>query len=420
MSYSYIIKRTAISIITAVVSLLYCGVAYGQGEVLLKAPAIKAEITQESFSSAQSHTIDTANYTSVLPKNENIFKQFINQLLGGHKDRTFEKPIDFSFAVLPSYAREASFGIGGMVSGLYRVDRTDSITPPSDVQFFANVSLTGQYSFIFKGNHLFRYNKSRFTYDLAFQNKPLDFWGISYDACNTNPKSRYTRRHIKLESDYVYNITSKFYVGAALNMRYTFISSIDNPSYLEGQKESYFFTGIGASLCYDTRDFIPNPKRGIHLLIKEVVYPKFLCTTGQNIFSTTLIFNYYQKMWKGSVLAFDLYGQYNGEDVAWPLRPEVGAGGMRMRGYYGGRYIDNNMMSAQMEVRQHVYKRFGVAAWVGCGTVFPSFKELKGEDLLINYGIGLRFEFKHNVNLRVDWGFGRGTNGIVFGMAEAF
>lgn len=77
-------------------------------------------------------------------------------------------------------------------------------------------------------------------------------------------------------------------------------------------------------------------------------------------------------------------------------------------------------MSGQIELRQRVYKRLGAVAWVGCGTVFPSFKELKGDDLLINYGIGLRFEFKHNVNVRVDYGFGKGTSGIVFGMSEAF
>lgn len=381
-------------------------------------------VAQEGALYSQPTTSDSGITTGdTIPAEDvdkNIFEQFIGQLIGGNKDRTFERAIDFSFAIAPSYSREASFGLGGMVTGLYRIDRTDSLMPPSDIQLFGNISLTGQYSLILKGNNLFKTNRSRLTYDLAFQNKPLEFWGISYDACDVNPKTHYTRQHIKLESDYVYKITPQIHIGAALNMRYTYLPTIDDIAYLQGQEPSYFLTGVGASIMYDSRDFIPNPKRGLFIMLKEVVYPKWLGNWGGNVFSTTFIADYYQPLWRGSTLAIDLYGQYNGEDVPWPLRPEVGAGGMRMRGYYGGRYIDNNMMSAQIELRQNIYKRWGVVAWVGCGTVFPSFKELKSTDLLINYGVGLRFEFKHNVNMRVDYGFGRNTGGIVFAISEAF
>lgn len=52
---------------------------------------------------------------------------WLNRLLYGHIDRTYEKKMDFSFVAAPSYTREASFGIGGAASGLYRLDRTDSI-----------------------------------------------------------------------------------------------------------------------------------------------------------------------------------------------------------------------------------------------------------------------------------------------------
>lgn len=39
---------------------------------------------------------------------------------------------------------------------------------------------------------------------------------------------------------------------------------------------------------------------------------------------------------------------------------------------------------------------------------------------LPNFGIGLRFEFKHNVNARIDYGFGRHTSGLLFAIGEAF
>ena len=171
---------------------------------------------------------------------------------------------------------------------------------------------------------------------------------------------------------------------------------------------------------YDTRDFIQNPKKGIFFRVQEIYYPQFLSTYNKPIFSTTVIFDAYQRLWKGSVLAYDLYGQFKSKDTPWVLREELGAGASRMRGYYGGRYIDCNFAATQLELRQHIYGRIGCSAWVGCGTVFPSFDKFSWSNILPNYGLGFRFEFKHNVNLRVDYGFGKNTSGIVFQIAEAF
>ena len=106
--------------------------------------------------------------------------------------------------------------------------------------------------------------------------------------------------------------------------------------------------------------------------------------------------------------------------MPWTLREELGSDMGRMRGYYAGRYIDNNQISAQLELRQHIYGRVGCVAWMGGGTVFHSFENLKIKNVLPNYGLGLRVEFKHNVNIRVDYGFGKDTGGFVFQFAEAF
>ena len=347
-------------------------------------------------------------------------RRYWNSLVHGNIDRTFERKMDMSFIVAPYYMREGSFGIGGAATGLYRIDRTDSVMQPSDISLSGSATVNGFYSITVKGNNHFRGNRSRLSYLLQFQNKNLDFWGVSYDACATNPVAGYRRQMINLESDYVYKVTKDFHVGAALNVNYTRAARMTRPGYLEGQQTAYFFTGIGLSVQYDTRDFILNPKRGIYFLAREVVYPEWLSNHDRTIFGTTVILDVYQPAWKGSVLAFDLYGQFNGSNVPWTLREELGSGMSRMRGYYAGRYIDNNQMTAQLELRQHVYGRVGCVAWVGGGTVFPSFGSLRWKDVLPNYGLGLRLEFKHNVNVRIDYGFGKDTGGFVFQFAEAF
>ena len=77
-------------------------------------------------------------------------------------------------------------------------------------------------------------------------------------------------------------------------------------------------------------------------------------------------------------------------------------------------------MAAQVELRQSITRRLGVVVWYGGGTVFSGFDQLRWGDLLPTYGVGIRFEFKHNINLRVDYGFGRQSGGVVFSMGEAF
>ena len=120
------------------------------------------------------------------------------------------------------------------------------------------------------------------------------------------------------------------------------------------------------------------------------------------------------------LLAGDIYAQFNSRNAPWILREELGGVIGRMRGYYAGRYIDSNQMTTQIELRQHIASRFGCVAWVGAGTVFPSLSEFQWKNILPTYGIGLRVEFKHNVNLRVDFGLGKETAGFSFGFSEAF
>ena len=92
----------------------------------------------------------------------------------------------------------------------------------------------------------------------------------------------------------------------------------------------------------------------------------------------------------------------------------------RMRGYYEGRYRDKNLMEAQIELRQHVWKRNGIVLWAGLAEVYPDFGELRWNRILPNAGIGYRWEFKKRVNVRLDYGFTRNGGGFLFNINEAF
>ena len=91
-----------------------------------------------------------------------------------------------------------------------------------------------------------------------------------------------------------------------------------------------------------------------------------------------------------------------------------------MRGYYFGRYTDRKMATAQVELRQHIYGPFGCVIWGGAGSVFDSHKNIDLSKTLPNYGLGLRIALSKTSKFRIDYGFGRHSNGVVIGMNEAF
>jgi len=192
-----------------------------------------------------------------------------------------------------------------------------------------------------------------------------------------------------------------------------------DPAYLAGQKQRYTATGVGAILEYDSRDFIPSPFRGVYVSFQETLFPKGLGNCGKTLWRTTFTADAYGQVWKGGVLAADLYAVFNSDGTPWPMLARMG-GGQRMRGYYQGRYTDNDMITVQVELRQRIWRRIGCAVWGGAGNVFPSLSRFDWSQTLPNYGAGLRWELKKRVNVRLDYGFGKKTSGFLLNINEAF
>ncbi len=336
-------------------------------------------------------------------------------------DRTFEKKIDVTFVGGPSYSKNTSLGAAVMAAGLYRLDRTDSITSPSDVSVFANVSITGVYAVGISGNNIFRRNSGKLDYKLMFSSKPLDAWGVGYLDGRYNPTGEYTEKQYSVRTRYLHRVLPYTYVGALVNFEHTRAKNLDalSEKYLYGERERYTSTGLGAIVEYDSRDFIPNPFSGIYASVQCTWFPEALGSCGRQLMRWNITADYYRKVWRGGILACDLFGEFNSEGTPWPMLAHMG-GMQRMRGYYQGQYTDRNMITLQMELRQNIWRRIGATIWCGAGNVFRDISSFEWSHTLPNYGIGLRWELKKRVNVRVDYGFGKGTSGLVLALNEAF
>lgn len=350
-------------------------------------------------------------------------KSWVNRILDYFNDSNKNKKhkrFDFSVIGGPHYASDTKFGLGLVAAGLYRTDPNDSILPPSNVSLYGDVSSVGFYMLGVRGNHIAPKGRYRIDYHLYFYSFPADFWGIGYEmGDNDANKSNMKRWQAQAEVSFLFRVADNFYIGPMASYDYVIGKHIERPELLQGMDQHTWNVGAGVSLVYDNRDNLTNPHRGIYLNINQMFRPRFM--GNDYAFSTTAFrFDAYQRLGKGTVLAEDIGANLNFGNPSWGMMAELG-GTHSMRGYYEGRYRDKHSLEATVELRQHVWKRNGIVVWVGAGTIFPKFSELRSKQILPNAGVGYRWEFKKNVNVRLDYGFGKsGQSGFLFNINEAF
>lgn len=350
-------------------------------------------------------------------------KSWVNRILDYFNDSNKNKKhkrFDFSVIGGPHYASDTKFGLGLVAAGLYRTDPNDSILPPSNVSLYGDVSSVGFYMLGVRGNHIAPKGRYRIDYHLYFYSFPADFWGIGYEmGDNDANKSDMKRWQAQAEVSFLFRVADNFYIGPMASYDYVIGKHIERPELLQGMDQHTWNVGAGVSLVYDNRDDLTNPHRGIYLNINQMFRPGFM--GNDYAFSTTAFrFDAYQRLGKGTVLAEDIGANLNFGNPSWGMMAELG-GTHSMRGYYEGRYRDKHSLEATVELRQHVWKRNGIVVWVGAGTIFPKFSALRSKQILPNAGVGYRWEFKKNVNVRLDYGFGKsGQSGFLFNINEAF
>lgn len=195
-------------------------------------------------------------------------------------DRTFEKKIDFTFAGGPSYSKTTSLGIGLLAAGLYRLDRTDSVTAPSDVSLFANISISGVYAVGVTGNTIFSQDRRRLNYTVMFSSTPRDMWGVGYNAGRYNKPVSYTEKHYLVEANYLYRILPKTYIGTVLSFEHTAGKKFSDEkefsylTYLHGEKTHYTATGLGVTVEYDRAISYPIPSGAFISVSRSGSFPR--------------------------------------------------------------------------------------------------------------------------------------------------
>lgn len=354
-----------------------------------------------------------------LTKKKSLLTRFLDYFNDANKNKEHKK-FDFSIIGGPHYSTDTKLGIGLVAAGLYRANANDTLLPPSNVSLFGDVSTVGFYMLGIRGTHIFPQDKYRADYTIYFYSFPCKFWGMGYDMGDDDSnKSDMKRWQARFKVSFLFHLGDNLYLGPMVSYDYVIGRRIERPELLNGMDQHTWNIGAGFSAVYDTRDVLTYPHRGFYINLSQCFRPRFM--GNDYAFSTTeLQVDAYQRVWKGAILAEDFRTMLNFGNPSWGMMALLGNSNS-MRGYYEGRYRDKHKMEAQVELRQHVWKRNSLTTWVGAGTVFHKFSEMRSRHILPNFGIGYRWEFKKNVNVRLDYGFGKaGQTGFLFSINEAF
>lgn len=348
-----------------------------------------------------------------------IITRFLNYFNDANKNRQHRK-FDFSIIGGPHYSTDTKLGIGLVAAGLYRSDKNDTILPPSNISLFSDVSTVGFYMLGLRGTHIFPDNRYRLEHTLYFFSFPSNFWGIGYEmGNNSDNKSEMKRWQARVKSSFLIRVTDNFFIGPTIVCDYVRGTKAERPELMDGMSSKTWNLGAGIQLQYDTRDVLTNPHKGLYINLTQVFRPAFI-GNDYAFQSTDFQICAYKSIWKGGILAGDIRSTFNFGSPHWGMMALLG-GSNSMRGYYEGRYRDKHKIEAQIELRQHIWKRNGITAWLGAGEVFNKTSSIQMSRILPNYGIGYRWEFKKDVNVRLDYGFGKnGQSGFLFNINEAF
>lgn len=345
---------------------------------------------------------------------QGVIKRVLNYFANSNKKH--DKKFNMSIIGGPHYSNESSFAIGFGAEGIYRA-AADTALRYSTATLTSNVSVLGCVEMRLRNNLFFDRNKWRSYANLRLALLPRYIWGFGFDnAEEADNKSEYTLNFIRFNVNLLRELADNLYIGPTLSYEFNMGRKFESSRFWEIDRISRSY-GIGVTMEFDSRDLPTNATKGVLINISQTNYTGF---DTKPYFRTVLIADWFKRLGPSTVLATDFYAMLNYGTVPWQMYAQMG-GSHRMRGYYEGRYTDNNMITFQAELRQKIYRRIGMTAWVGAGNVYGDNNSFCWRHTLPNWGVGFRWEFMKNVNIRLDYGMGkRMQSGFNFGLEEAF
>jgi hypothetical protein len=355
-------------------------------------------------------------------------QQFILQKKEQFSNRFADTSSKPNYLIYPTlaYTPETKTEIGFVNLFLFYA-KNDKRNRLSEINTFTFYTTEKQYGFWME--HAIYGNKEKWFYlgKGKFQYFPMKYYGI---GINKTGKEHLlvNNSNIQLRERVLRKVVGDFYAGIEFDFQKVYnvqfgSSSSQNIDYPRGHTGSTNL-GLGMGLVYDTRRNVMNVRRGKFAEIAYLNYSPSLGSTYR-FQSTQVDMRYFrQGLHSKQVFAVQTLGVFNKGEVPFNQMALMG-GEVMMRGYYQGRYRDNNLVAAQAEYRFLPFpfsKRWGATLFASTGTVAPTVSTLIKAPYKMAGGVGARYlAFKaKDIFLRLDIAFTSEGRGYYLFFGESF
>lgn len=357
-------------------------------------------------------------------KKPNFVKRYINKVFNDTTDPS--KPQLLIYPTL-AYSPETTWEFG--FSSLYVFfAKRDTSNRLSEINGFTFYTLENQFGIFFDHAFYSHRNKWFFLGKIKVQSYPLLYYGIGPKA-PSEYNALVEANLIQIKERVLRKVYHNLYVG--LEMDFQRLSKVDFESRpgavyqlpLGAMGSTNF--GLGSGIIYDNRHNVLNVRKGLFSELAMLRYDKFW---GSDYSFTTIVSDnrLFTPINRRDVLAIQLAGQFNLGKPPFNQLALLGGENL-MRGYYLGRYRDNNLLAAQIEYRflplpLPFSKRIGAVLFAGTGTVFDRIQNFKLSNFVVSGGSGLRFLLfpKKDIFTRLDLAFTSEGTGFYIFIGEAF
>jgi hypothetical protein len=350
-------------------------------------------------------------------------QQAAPQLALGKKKKEGDKRGAFVAAPIPTSSAAIGTGIQLMAGYIFPISKNDKISPPSVLGGLGLITNNGTTAWGVGTELYFKQDQYKVLTGYAHGDLNYNFYGTGTAAGNLGLSFGINQVGDVFFGSALRRIFYQFFIGP----RFWFGNSTLAPQHLHEDFPNlpplhvgFVMRAIGLKV---ERDTTPNrfyPLKGSMINFSADFFSQDI---GGTFSFQTYRFAYdkFHSYGPKQVLAYNAYVCSTGGRAPFFGQCIFGMQN-ELRGYPAGRYIDKDMLAAQVEYRRILFWRLGAVAFGGLGEVGPSWGEFNYTNLLPSVGGGARFNLstKYHVNLRADIAQGRDEHTFSMGLGEAF
>jgi len=195
---------------------------------------------------------------------------------------------------------------------------------------------------------------------------------------------------------------------------------------------------IKIAFSYDTRDFEPDPTKGIFTELSYEIFskilgssfdyqhvalsPKFYFSPIPKIAKIVLASRTYYSVKTGNIPFYAMNSISQTSGNAYGL-----GGGRTLRGYSADRFVGKVMALANFEIRytfaelgSNQHFAFMVVPFIDVGRTFDSVEETVLEDFKYSYGLALRIAWNQATIIMIDYGMSKEGSGLYIDFSHIF